>query len=161
MSATDIAASKQLDVTVFRNEAREAGFTNAEIALPELFDARYFESELDGLLLPIGTRGEIYDYVEESLKTFWRFQAYTSIDLGVRASYAPESFSSKLIEELDLSDEQIFFLNWSNGWMDAIKLYWDGKTEFTCVGELIDDLKANYELVYHRPGGMSKSAIKR
>ena len=49
--------------------------------------------------------------------------------------------SSKDIAEIELQDEQLFFLNWSSEWETHIWPYWEGRTEFKTIEEFIQNLK--------------------
>lgn len=72
-----------------------------------------------------------------------------------------DTFDSGHIDLLELTDEQLFFLNWANGWAQKIQPFWRGETDFTCVEEFVQDLKENYETLYERQGSAMKSATKK
>lgn len=47
------------------------------------------------------------------------------------------------IERMGLTQEQIEYLCWSTDQDDMVGKYWDGKTEFTCMQEVVEYLKKN------------------
>lgn len=65
------------------------------------------------------------------------------------------------IDELGLTNEQMFYLNWTTPYRAKLRAFWDDETGFETVEEFIQDLKDNCEPIYECVGAGTKSASKK
>lgn len=143
MAGRLLSDTRTKDVEKIADEAHAVGFHTACVG--------YFGENTDnGFRLLLG--GVQIFNVALSL---WPGSRWT---LGSSRGIAPAHWLSETeIDQLGLTPDQIFFLNWSSEWETEIWAFWSGKTDFETIEEFIQYLKDTATNIYTHPNVKSAS----
>ena len=130
------SAFKQ-DLSKIEEEAKAAGFNDIKMGM----------ASPRGYLLPF-----LYIHINnQTCRLFLRANkltwCYEIDDYGSNVLVKPEDFTA----------EQRFFLDWSRTYADKLLQFWEGKTKFNTVQDLIEDMKMDYEPILSKNDFISHS----